>query len=70
MEIALPVANFMSNCDAQVKACVLSDYTAPFTGARPTQLCYPSDLLVPTRQHQIIPVFVGGRYSLLSLCER
>lgn len=32
----LPVANFMSDGDPQVKACILCDHTTPITGASPT----------------------------------
>ena len=53
------MTNFMSYSDPQVKPRVLRDHTAPFTGASPTQLCYSSDLLVPIRQHQVIPVCDG-----------
>ena len=64
LHFVLPVAKFMSDGDPQIKACVLCDYTAPVTGASPTKLCYPSDLLVPIRQLQIIPE-CGGRNQLL-----
>lgn len=53
---ASPVANLMSDGDAQVKACVLRDHTAPFTGASPTQLRYTPDLVIPIRQQQVIPI--------------
>lgn len=62
-EFVLPVANFVSNGDPQIKACVLCDHTAPFIGASPTQLRYSPNLLVPIRQHQVVPVR-DGRYTV------
>lgn len=46
----LPVPYFMSDGDAQVKACVLCDHTVPVAGTSSAQLSYPPDLLVPIWQ--------------------
>lgn len=46
----------MSDGNPQVEARVLSDHAAPLATARPAQPCHTSDLVIPIRQHQVIPV--------------
>lgn len=46
----------MSDGNPQVKARVLGDHAAPLTTAGPAQPCHTSDLVIPIRQHQVIPV--------------
>lgn len=57
------MANFVGDGDPQVEACVLCDHTAPVAGASPTQLRYTPDLLIPVRQHQVVPVCDDKTYS-------
>lgn len=55
-ESALPVANFMCDGDSQVETRVLCDHTAPLIRASATQLRHTPHLLIPIRQHQVVPV--------------
>lgn len=58
--VALPVPDLMSDGNPQVEARVLGDHAAPLATASPTQLCYTSDLFIPIRQHQVVPVGAGS----------
>lgn len=53
---ALPVTNLMSDGNPQIEARVLGDHAAPLATAGPAQPCHTSDLVIPIRQHQVIPV--------------
>ncbi len=70
-DFSLPVSDFVSDGDPQVEACVLCDHTAPFTGAGPPELRYTPDLLIPIRQHQVVPV-CEGKHAVkhLFICKK
>lgn len=67
IDVPLPVSDLVRDGDAQVKASILGDDTAPPPGAGSAQLGHAPHLAVPVRQLQVIPEPEGEGCNILRL---